>query len=418
MKAMTPIGPLVGKLMGQPPNLRELISSADGVTFWASYDKATPRARLRAARPRGGPPGDARGRRRTARSAGRVGPAASIVSVPMRVIDVMHLGRPHVIGCWEVDGMLVDPGPESSLHTVLEALGDEQPRGHPPHPHPPRPRRRDRRAGRALARPPGLRPRARRPSPDRPLAACWPAPSGSTATDSSTSGGEILPVPEANVQRPRAAARPCCGMQVAYTPGHASHHVCYLHEETGTAFVGDVAACRIPGTDLVIPPTPPPDIDVETWEESIALRRGLGAREARPHPLRRGRGRRPPTSRTVRRSRLREEAELARGLDEDDVRGRPAAPHRRRPRRPPRRPRRCSRRSRPPTSGRGWSATGAKPSARLRRRGRLAGVWSLSSGTHVSASPDRFPRPCEAGPAAQVARASARPPLRCGRRAW
>ena len=40
MKALTPIGPLVGKLMGQPPNLRELISSADGVTFWASYEKA------------------------------------------------------------------------------------------------------------------------------------------------------------------------------------------------------------------------------------------------------------------------------------------------------------------------------------------------------------------------------------------
>lgn len=40
MKAMIPIGPLVGKVMGQPPNLRELISSADGVTFWASYDKA------------------------------------------------------------------------------------------------------------------------------------------------------------------------------------------------------------------------------------------------------------------------------------------------------------------------------------------------------------------------------------------
>jgi dihydroflavonol-4-reductase len=41
IKAMTPIGPLVGKLMGQPPNLRELISSADGVTFWASYEKAS-----------------------------------------------------------------------------------------------------------------------------------------------------------------------------------------------------------------------------------------------------------------------------------------------------------------------------------------------------------------------------------------
>jgi nucleoside-diphosphate-sugar epimerase len=40
MKAMIPIGPLVGKMMGQPPNLRELISAADGVTFWASNEKA------------------------------------------------------------------------------------------------------------------------------------------------------------------------------------------------------------------------------------------------------------------------------------------------------------------------------------------------------------------------------------------
>jgi dihydroflavonol-4-reductase len=41
LKALTPVGPVVGKVMGQPPNLRELISSADGVTFWASHEKAT-----------------------------------------------------------------------------------------------------------------------------------------------------------------------------------------------------------------------------------------------------------------------------------------------------------------------------------------------------------------------------------------
>jgi dihydroflavonol-4-reductase len=40
LKVMTPIGPVIGKVMGQPPNLRELISSADGVTFWAKHDKA------------------------------------------------------------------------------------------------------------------------------------------------------------------------------------------------------------------------------------------------------------------------------------------------------------------------------------------------------------------------------------------
>src|ERR1700710_505161 len=46
----------------------------------------------------------------------------------MRVIDVKHLGREHVIGCWEVDGMLVDTGPQSSMETLLEGLGDAQPR--------------------------------------------------------------------------------------------------------------------------------------------------------------------------------------------------------------------------------------------------------------------------------------------------
>jgi len=40
LKALTPVGPLVGKVMNQRPNLRELISSADGVTFWAKHDKA------------------------------------------------------------------------------------------------------------------------------------------------------------------------------------------------------------------------------------------------------------------------------------------------------------------------------------------------------------------------------------------
>ena len=86
--------------------------------------------------------------------------------------------------------------------------------------------------------------------------------------------GEIVPVPEENV-RPPGGRRDVLGMRVAYTPGHASHHVCYLHEESGTAFVGDVAACRIPPSDLIVPPTPPPDIDIEAWDESIETVEGL-----------------------------------------------------------------------------------------------------------------------------------------------
>ena len=57
--------------------------------------------------------------------------------------------------------------------------------------------------------------------------------------------------------------------EVAYTPGHAKHHVAYLRE--GTAFVGDVAGVRIePGTPT-LPPTPPPDIDIDEWHRSIEL---------------------------------------------------------------------------------------------------------------------------------------------------
>jgi glyoxylase-like metal-dependent hydrolase (beta-lactamase superfamily II) len=80
--------------------------------------------------------------------------------------------------------------------------------------------------------------------------------------------GEILPVPEENV-RVLSGGETVLGMRVAYTPGHASHHVAYFHEDSGTAFTGDVAACRIPPSQLVVPPTPPPDINVEVWEESL-----------------------------------------------------------------------------------------------------------------------------------------------------
>jgi dihydroflavonol-4-reductase len=40
LKLIAPAGPLIGKVMGQPPNMRELISSGDGVTFWAKHDRA------------------------------------------------------------------------------------------------------------------------------------------------------------------------------------------------------------------------------------------------------------------------------------------------------------------------------------------------------------------------------------------
>jgi glyoxylase-like metal-dependent hydrolase (beta-lactamase superfamily II) len=79
--------------------------------------------------------------------------------------------------------------------------------------------------------------------------------------------GEIVPVPEANL-RVLSGGESIGPWRVQYTPGHASHHVSYLHEPTGTAFVGDVGGVRVEGGPIV-PPTPPPDIDIELWHESL-----------------------------------------------------------------------------------------------------------------------------------------------------
>ena len=86
--------------------------------------------------------------------------------------------------------------------------------------------------------------------------------------------GEFLPVPEANIrvlrggEQVEAAGR---RFEVAYTPGHASHHVSYCDHSSGVAFVGDTAGVRTGRALFVLPPTPPPDIDIETWMDSIDL---------------------------------------------------------------------------------------------------------------------------------------------------
>lgn len=59
-------------------------------------------------------------------------------------------------------------------------------------------------------------------------------------------------------------------LQVAYTPGHAKHHVSYFDERSGAAYVGDTGGVQVRG-DYLIAPTPPPDIDLEAWQESLTL---------------------------------------------------------------------------------------------------------------------------------------------------
>ena len=73
--------------------------------------------------------------------------------------------------------------------------------------------------------------------------------------------GELAPVPQENVE---VAGNRVVGLDCFPSPGHASHHVCYLHPD-GTLYAGDAAGVRIQPARYVLPVSPPPDVDVEAW---------------------------------------------------------------------------------------------------------------------------------------------------------
>ncbi|MDQ5821371.1 MAG: MBL fold metallo-hydrolase [Actinomycetota bacterium] len=77
--------------------------------------------------------------------------------------------------------------------------------------------------------------------------------------------GELGPVPEANVHivGPRVL-----GLDCFPAPGHASHHVCYLGGD-GVLYAGDAAGVRIPPHSAVLPPTPPPEFELEAWLDTL-----------------------------------------------------------------------------------------------------------------------------------------------------
>jgi glyoxylase-like metal-dependent hydrolase (beta-lactamase superfamily II) len=77
--------------------------------------------------------------------------------------------------------------------------------------------------------------------------------------------GELASVPEANVH---VVDERVLGLDCFPTPGHASHHVCYLDAE-GTLYAGDAAGVRIQPHEAVLPPTPPPEFDLEAWLGSL-----------------------------------------------------------------------------------------------------------------------------------------------------
>ncbi len=76
--------------------------------------------------------------------------------------------------------------------------------------------------------------------------------------------GSLVPIPQGNVSLvgERAVDFDCFP-----TPGHASHHVSFLRD--GILFAGDAAGVRIDPSPLVMPPTPPPEVDLAAWDATL-----------------------------------------------------------------------------------------------------------------------------------------------------
>jgi len=183
-------------------------------------------------------------------------------------VDLMHLGFPKAMSAHLINDVIVDPGCEKTVDRVIEALDGRTPRAillthiHFDHAGG---------TGRLVERYPDVEVWVHERGAPHMI-----DPTRLVASARKVFGehfdllwGEVVPVPEANV-RVLKGGETEGAWEVAYTPGHAQHHVCYFHGPTGTAFTGDVTGIRIDGGPA-FPPTPPPDIDPPLWHESLDL---------------------------------------------------------------------------------------------------------------------------------------------------
>ncbi|MBO9531965.1 MAG: MBL fold metallo-hydrolase [Solirubrobacteraceae bacterium] len=162
--------------------------------------------------------------------------------------------------------MIVDPGSQRTIDRVLDAIGDEPPRAvlltHVHFDHAGG-------AGALVGRYPGIEVWVHELGAPHMI-----DPTRLVASARRVYGdyfdllwGDVIAIPEANVRVVRGD-EVIGDWEVAHTPGHAKHHVSYLHRPTRTAFTGDVSGIRIDGGPA-FPPTPPPDIDPPAWHASL-----------------------------------------------------------------------------------------------------------------------------------------------------
>lgn len=191
------------------------------------------------------------------------------------VIDTVHMGHERVIGAWWAHDLIIDPGPASTVEALLEGLGGVEPRAlllthiHLDH---------AAASGELCRRFPGLRVYVHEigaPHLTDPARLLTSAARLYGAERMTELWGEVLPVPAGRITTLRGGET-VEGMYVVHTPGHAGHHVTYFDPDDGAAYVGDVAGVRIPPGEVTVMPTPPPEIDVEAWQKSIAAVAELG----------------------------------------------------------------------------------------------------------------------------------------------
>lgn len=203
----------------------------------------------------------------------------SVLAGGMDYLDLNFLGRPGIIATAVLKGAggvaLVDPGPSTTLDGLLESLGAQGitvrdvrqillTHIHLDHAGA---------TGSLLQINPGIEvfvhERGARHLID-------PSKLVASATrlygdDMDRLWGAVLPVPAARVTALYGDERLSAGgreLEVAQTPGHASHHVTFFDRSSGVAFVGDTAGVRRGDGSYIMPPTPPPDIDLEAWRVS------------------------------------------------------------------------------------------------------------------------------------------------------
>ena len=195
------------------------------------------------------------------------------------LIDLMHLGRRRILGAWRVGDVVVDPGPSSCLPVLLPVLERHPPRAlalthvHLDHAGA---------AGSLVERFPDVevwvhqRGAPHLIDPGRLIASA----ARLYGAQMQELWGEVRPVPADRLRVLHGGER-LPPFRIAYTPGHACHHVSYLHEPAARAFTGDVTGVRI-GEGPVLAPTPPPDIDLPAWRASLELIEGWRPRSLAP----------------------------------------------------------------------------------------------------------------------------------------